>query len=245
MLNWLKSGKLSEGTSEAITNNRGEGQRESEESEVITGRCVGDRPGEELGRESERNETEETEKEEGIAKTNLEHIGQSRSQGEKRGNESEHQTGKKKRKYDENYLGLGFTWIGNADCPKPQCVVCSEVLANSCLKPSYLRRHLNTKHASVSQKPLTFFFAKLEELQNSQKQLQSHSCVGSTKNALRASYLLSYRIARKGLPHTIAEDVCLPAAKEMVECMIGEREAKKLDMIPVSNNTVAPHRCFV
>ena len=43
---------------------------------------------------------------------------------------------KKKRKYYENYLGLGFTWIGNADCPKPQCVVCSEVLANSCLKPS-------------------------------------------------------------------------------------------------------------
>lgn len=96
-------------------------------------------------------------------------------------------------------------------------MVCSEVLANGCLKPSYLRRHLNTKHASASQKPLTFFISKLEELQNSQKQLRSRSCVGSTKDALRASSLVSYRIARKGLPHTIAEDVCFPAAKEMVD----------------------------
>ena len=71
--------------------------------------------------------------------------------------------------------------------------------------------------------------------------MQFHSCVGSTKDALRASYLLSYRVGRKGLTHTIAEDVCLPAAKEMVECMIGEKEAKKLDMIPVSNNTVLCH----
>ena len=115
---------------------------------------------------------------------------------EKRGEESEHQMGKKKRKYDENYLGLGFTWIGDPDFPKPQCVVCSEVLANSCLKPSYLRHYLHTKHGNTSQKPLTFFKTKLEELQKSQKQMQFHSCVGSTKDALRASYLLSYRVGR-------------------------------------------------
>ena len=69
--------------------------------------------------------------------------------------------------------------------------------------------------------------------------MQSHSCVGSTKNPLWASYRVSYIIAIKGLPHTIVEDVCLPAAKEIVECMIGEREANKLDMIPVLNNTVS------
>ena len=94
--------------------------------------------------------------------------------------------GKKRRKYD-NYLGLGFTWIGDTDCPKPQCVLCSEDPANSCLKPSYLRRQLHTKHGNLSQKPLTFFKAKLEELQKSPKKMQFHSCVGSTKDALRAS----------------------------------------------------------
>ena len=128
--------------------------------------------------------------------------------------------------------------------------MCSEVLANSCLKPSYLRQHLHTKHGNTTQKPLTFFKTKLEELQKSQKQMQFHSCVGSTRDALRASYHeggkgpresedYSYRVGRKGLPHTFAEDMCLPAAKEMVECMIGEKDAKKLDMIPVSNNTVS------
>ena len=61
------------------------------------------------------------------------------------------------------------------------------------------------------------------------------------KDTLQASYLLSYRVGRKGLPHTIAEHVCLPAAKEVVKSLIGEKEAKKLDMIPVSNNTVSRH----
>ena len=56
--------------------------------------------------------------------------------------------------------------------------------------------------------------------------MQVHSCVGSTKDALLASYLLSYRAGRKGMLHTVAEDVCLPAAKEMVECMI-ERKRQK------------------
>ncbi|XP_056092494.1 zinc finger BED domain-containing protein 5-like [Rhinichthys klamathensis goyatoka] len=222
MLNWLKSGKLSSGTScdKVVSHEGGEGPRESEDLEAT---------------ETERIEKEnERESEDAPAETEEEG-----RRWQKRGDESEHQTGKKRRKYDDNYLGLGFTWIGDTDCPKPQCVLCSEVLANSCLKPSYLCRHLHTKHGNLSQKPLLFFKAKLEELQKSQKKMQFHSCVGSTKDALRASYLLSYRVGRKGLPHTIAEDVCLPAAKEMVECMIGEKEAKKLDMIPVSNNTVS------
>lgn len=222
MLNWLKSGKLSSGTSynKVISHEGGEGPREREDLEAT---------------ETERIETE-NERESEDAREETEEQGR---RCQKRSDEGEHQTGKKRRKYDDNYLGLGFTWIGDTDCPKPQCVLCSEVLANSCLKPSYLRRHMHTKHGHLSHKPLTFFKAKLEELQKSQKKMQFHSCVGSTKDALRASYLLSYRLGRKGLPHTMAEDVCLPAAKEMVACMIGEKEAKKLDMIPVSNNTVS------
>ena len=114
---------------------------------------IGTDPGEENERESGNDAQEETEEEEG--------------RWQKRGDEGEHQMGKKIRKYDENYLGLGFTWIGNTDCPKPQWVVCSEVLANSCLKPSYLRHHLHMKHGNISQKPLTFFKTKLKELRKS------------------------------------------------------------------------------
>lgn len=36
-----------------------------------------------------------------------------------------------------------------------------------------------------------------------------------------------------------AEDVYLLVAKDLVNCMFGEKAAKQLDMIPLSNNTVA------
>lgn len=153
MLNWLKSGKLSSGTSyvKSVSHEGGEGPtRESEDLETTETEII------EKENERESEDAPEETEEEG-------------RRSQKRGDEGEHQTGKKRRKYDDNYLGLGFTWIGDTDCPKPQCVLCSEVLANSCLKPSYLRRHLHTKHGNLSQKPLTYFKAKLGELQKSQK----------------------------------------------------------------------------
>ncbi|KAL1255644.1 hypothetical protein QQF64_013705 [Cirrhinus molitorella] len=65
------------------------------------------------------------------------------------------------------------------------------------------------------------------------------SSLGASKNAQRASYLASYRIAKRGMPHTIGENLCLPVAKDMVNCMLGEKAAKTLDKIPLSDNTVA------
>lgn len=113
-------------------------------------------------------------------------------------------------------------------------------------EPSYLRRHLQMKHANVIQKPRTFFKSKLEELQRRPKKLHFFSYVWSTKDALRASYLLSSRIARNGLPHTIAEEVCLPAATEMAGCMVGEKEAKKVRHdSSIQYHCVALHWCNV
>jgi len=100
MLNWLKSGKLSGETSKVkVSDEGGEEPKEREESEERTATD----PGEENERESENDEPEETAKE-----------GRRWQQG-KRGEGGEHQTGKKRRKYDENDLGLGFTWIGDTD----------------------------------------------------------------------------------------------------------------------------------
>ncbi|KAJ4433996.1 hypothetical protein ANN_16315 [Periplaneta americana] len=58
------------------------------------------------------------------------------------------------RKYDKSYLELGFTWCGNESEPKPRCVVCYDVLSSECMKPAKLKRHLETKHASVKIKPI-------------------------------------------------------------------------------------------
>ena len=54
----------------------------------------------------------------------------------------------KKRKYSEEYLKFGFTSIVNNDTEKPQCVLCNVVLSAESLKPSKLKRHLETKHSN-------------------------------------------------------------------------------------------------
>lgn len=63
----------------------------------------------------------------------------------------------KKRKYLDEYLKYGFSFVGDDDCPRPQCVVCGELLANSSMKPSLLTRHLRTKHANYENKDRSFF----------------------------------------------------------------------------------------
>ena len=63
--------------------------------------------------------------------------------------------------------------------------------------------------------------------------------VHSPSNALLASYLVSYRIAKCKKPHTVAETLVLPPAIDMVKVMFGESYAKKLLQIPLSDNTVS------
>jgi len=67
-------------------------------------------------------------------------------------------------KYDTSYLGFVFTWCGNESESKPQCVVCYKVLSNECMKPAKLKRHLETKLASVKIKPVEFFQRCVEKL---------------------------------------------------------------------------------
>uniref|UniRef100_A0A3Q2QNS1 DUF4371 domain-containing protein n=1 Tax=Fundulus heteroclitus TaxID=8078 RepID=A0A3Q2QNS1_FUNHE len=44
------------------------------------------------------------------------------------------ESAKKRRKYDPDYLKLGFTRSGSESAPLPQCVVCREVLANDSMR---------------------------------------------------------------------------------------------------------------
>ena len=46
------------------------------------------------------------------------------------------------RRYDAKYLAFGFICINMGGQPKPQCVICSQVLANAAMKPAKLRRYL-------------------------------------------------------------------------------------------------------
>jgi hypothetical protein len=45
-------------------------------------------------------------------------------------------------------------------------------------------------------------------------------------------------IAKAGKPHTIAEELILPAAKAMVGAMVGEKAAKDLNLVASSNDSI-------
>jgi hypothetical protein len=59
------------------------------------------------------------------------------------------------------------------------------------------------------------------------------------EKAMHASCLISLRIAKAGKPHTIGECLVLPAIKDAVGVMFGDKSSKEVQMIPLSNNTVA------
>ena len=56
---------------------------------------------------------------------------------------------------------------------------------------------------------------------------------------MKASYLVALRVARAKKPHTIAENLILPAAMDMCEAVLNGKCATKLKEIPLSNNTVS------
>ena len=132
----------------------------------------------------------------------------------------------KNRKYDNNYIRFGFSYIGDKDCPRPQCVVCGDILANSSLKPSLLKRHLETKHPTHVNKSADFFTRKANEWKNDLTTFVS-AANSDIENALEASYRVSYRIAKTAKPHSIAEDLVRPCINDVVQCMLGKSFTKK------------------
>ena len=74
-------------------------------------------------------------------------------------------------------------------------------------------------------------------MKQSRSKLKSFTAANS--QALKASYLVSLRIAQTGKPHTIGESLILPAAKDIVSSILGQNAAKKLDVVPLSDNAVS------
>ncbi len=158
--------------------------------------------------------------------TNKEHASTCDVRGKKR----------KCRKYEDSYLDFGFTSIEVNDEERPQCVICSKVLSAESMNPSKLRRHLQTTHPNMVDKPREYFSRKMKDLHQQKNVFTKQASV--PKNALLASFKVAYRIAKCKKAHTIAEELILPAAVDMANIMIGENAGKLLSNIPLSNNTI-------
>ena len=70
----------------------------------------------------------------------------------------------KKRKYQDNYLDFGFTYLIQDGLEIPQCVLCMKTLSNSTTKPAPLKQHLANAYPSMISKNRFFIELKLSSL---------------------------------------------------------------------------------
>ena len=101
---------------------------------------------------------------------------------------------------------------------------------------SKLKRYLTRNHNNLSGKPHKFFARRLSEM-NEQSVIFSNFLHTPAKTQL-ASFEVANRIAKCKNPHTIAEELVLAAALDLVSTMIAESVTQKLIAVPLSINTV-------
>ena len=115
--------------------------------------------------------------------------------------------------------------------------MCGTKLANKAIVPSKLKRYLDSQHFTI-QKIYQRHFLCLVDQQAKQTRLMS-DCTSISYKGMEASLLVSQLIAQRKQPHTNAESLVVPCCQEIVRSMLGENTAKKIQKIPLSDNTVS------
>ncbi|XP_057355968.1 zinc finger MYM-type protein 6 isoform X3 [Manis pentadactyla] len=143
--------------------------------------------------------------------------------------------------YDEEYLKVGFIICPGSkeSSPRPQCVICGEILPTESMKPANLFHHLKTKHSELENKPVDFFEQKSLEMECKNGSLKK--CLLVEKSLVKASYLVAFQIAVSRKPFSIAEELIKPYLVEMCSEVLGSSAGDKMKTIPLSNNTIG-HR---
>ena len=142
-----------------------------------------------------------------------------------------------KRQYSDQYINFGFIELKNRGESVPQCVVCIKTLSNASIKPSLLQRYLQTNHPDKKDRHSNYLKrlgenAKKQRLDKTEKQYQQ------SVGIVTASYEIALLVAKNKKPHTIAEELIIPAAKVLVKHVIGDKAVSKLNSVSVSNNTI-------
>ena len=148
------------------------------------------------------------------------------------------ETSIRKRKYSEEFFKYGFIFIVEAGIENPQCVICNEIMSAESMKPNKMKRHFDAKHPSFTGKDVQYFKNKADGVNKSRLDFGG-KYQQQNMAAIEASYLVALRIAKAKKPHTIAEELLLPATKDIVRVMLGAEYVNKLNTISLSNNTVS------
>lgn len=141
--------------------------------------------------------------------------------------------------YKDDFLKFGFTEIKDrSGLVRPQCVFCLQVLSNESMKENKLKRHLNTVHPTLINKPLEFWKEHKNKIKRMRLDCPSNTLTVSLQKTTKASFDVAWKIARSKKEHNIGEELIKPAAISMVRTVCGDDIANKLELIPLSDNTV-------
>jgi hypothetical protein len=116
-------------------------------------------------------------------------------------------------------------------------VICATVLSYDALKPAKLERHLKSVHPKFSDQPPEFFIGKSENLKKIKLGTRG-SRFEANEKVLSASFKISQLIAKSKKSHTIGENLLKSCLLTAVEEILGAEAKKKIQEIPLSNNTV-------
>jgi zinc finger BED domain-containing protein 5/7/8/9 len=144
-----------------------------------------------------------------------------------------------KRIFQTDFIKLGFTSISEKGEDRPQCVICAQVLSNESLKLNKLKRHLETKHPSNVNKDEAFFQRHEQNMKRQRLDSKTTKGVYSQRDAAMASLKVAWHVARAKKPHSIAEELIKPAAMDLRTIMCGTDQSKKLESVPLSDDTIS------
>ncbi|XP_072392116.1 protein FAM200C-like [Diabrotica undecimpunctata] len=99
------------------------------------------------------------------------------------------------------------------------------------------KKHLDNLHSHLSSKPREYF-ANLEISVKRQRLNRNLFGTFDQRSASRVSFKVAWLIAQNKKPYPIGEDLAKPATVKIAEIICGQKEAKKLNSVPLSARIV-------
>ena len=118
------------------------------------------------------------------------------------------------------------------------CLVYEKIFSNEAMKPSRLLEHLQKIHPDKSGKTLVFFHSLRDQFLKRKTINMFTSSSKNSDDSLKASYNISLLISKAGKPHTIGEELILPAVKEVIKTVLQKSPEQVIKSIPLSDNSV-------
>jgi len=135
-------------------------------------------------------------------------------------------------------IKYGFTCLHKNGEDIPQCVLCLETLANSCLKLIQLKQHLNNIHTEQVSKSIKYSDSKKEGCLKRVRLHAGGAFHQTNFSIIEASYVVALRIAKAKLSHTIVETLVKPHLLDCTKIVLEDSVCNNLKQVSLSNDRI-------